>query len=208
MKSRDSANNSAALWILCIILAVAYILPWLSSHSTALTLGAFDLSEWTSLHPSVVNSSPALIVPLLLRLIPVLIVLIITVNTIPSPKRAVWWITALIMICVAIALFPPLEFLTSERGNINYRQMFAISGGVLLMGGIGLSGILYRYRIWLTIITASVGMICTLFAISQAYQLYADFYLPRTIGIGAILTALTFLIIIVRTVWQWNTNRQ
>ncbi len=208
-KFLNRSNNSPnlqilniGLWIAITLIAFAYNLPWISSRSVGLTMDAFDLAEWTSLNPEVITSSPSLLTTLLLRLIPLFIITILAINTPPPRKSYSWWTSAFITLVVAIAMFPPLEFLTSDYGNINYRQQFAISLGVFAVGCLGLSGIIYRFRHIITIITSILAIVTSIIGLTTAFQLYADFYLPREISIGGILTILGCIIVIGVTILQ------
>lgn len=205
----NRSNNSpklehlhVGLWIAFVFIAVAYNLPWISSRSAGLTMDAFDLAEWTSLNPAVITSSPSLLTTLLLRLIPLFVIAMLTINTSPSRKSNGWWISAFVTLVVAIAMFPPLEFLTSDRGNINYRQQFAISLGLFLVGGLGLSGIFYRFRHSITVIINIIAIATSIIGLATAFQLYADFYLPRAISIGGVLTILGCIIVIGVTILE------
>lgn len=181
-----------------VLLAVAYNLPWLMSNGAGLTMDGFDLAEWASLHPDVVHSTPGLLTSLFLRIIPVIVIAIVATNTPPYPSnRRLWLSSAFITIIVAVMLFPPFEFLTSERGNMNYRQMFVISISCLVGGGVGLSGIFYRMRFYVMMVGGICGVLVSTFGLSQVFQLYADFYLPRQVAIGGILTILAFAMIVI-----------
>ena len=60
----------AHLWnyLPLFLLLIAYALPWMMTPTIAgLTNGAYDLAEWTSIHPAV-RADPLLLTPLLLRL--------------------------------------------------------------------------------------------------------------------------------------------
>ncbi len=200
-------NNSHTEFIIvslsAISLLIAYNLPWLTSPSTGLTFGAFDLAEWISLHPNIVNMSPALLPTLLLRLIPVYLVILITIQISSKDlfsKR--WWIVALFTIALAIALFPPLEILTGDSGNINYRQMMVVSVSTLVAGIVGLSGKVYAWRGWISIMLSILGIVSSVLGFTSSLELYAQFYLPRNLGIGLILSIMGFFMMLVVSIWN------
>ena len=56
------------LYLLVTVGLAGYVLPWIVAPSAALTLNAYDLAEWTSLHPLQRQTSPPLLAPLELRL--------------------------------------------------------------------------------------------------------------------------------------------
>jgi hypothetical protein len=169
-------------------------------------MDAFDLAEWTSLHPAVITNSPSMLTTVLLRLIPLLVIASLTINSPPSRKHYLWWMSVFITLLVAITLFPPLEFLTTDRENINYRQQSAIFLGVLVVGSIGLSGIFYRFRHPSTIVIGIVAIFVSIFGLVNAFQLYSDFYLPREIGIGGILTVMGCIVMIGITIMQMRLS--
>ena len=50
-----------------ILATVCYYLPWYTHDTAGFTTNAFDLAEWSSLHPAVRSSSPPMLTSFLLR---------------------------------------------------------------------------------------------------------------------------------------------
>src|SRR5688500_1464361 len=100
-------NTSQLLTIILLIVGcAAYRLPWLTNPGSGLSLGAYDLGEWASLHPAVRSGNPALLTTLLLRLPLVCLGLIISIGFL----RGKLGFALLLIVLTGIALLPPLEF--------------------------------------------------------------------------------------------------
>src|SRR5262245_55358949 len=104
------------LIILCATGIAAYCLPWLVNRGTGLTFGAYDLAEWTSLHPAVRGGNPPLLASLLLRLPLACFGLVAAMTLWPNNKGK----RLTLIFLVAIALLPPIEFFTQYRDDSNY----------------------------------------------------------------------------------------
>ena len=66
-------------WLLIGVMIAGYVLPWVINPGVSLTLGGYDLGEWTSLHEAVRGEQPALLTSFLLRLPLALIAMLIGV---------------------------------------------------------------------------------------------------------------------------------
>ena len=55
-------------WLLIGVMIACYVLPWVINPGVSLTLGGYDLGEWTSLHEAVRGEQPPLLTSFLLRL--------------------------------------------------------------------------------------------------------------------------------------------
>ncbi|MBN8635251.1 MAG: hypothetical protein J0M07_07995 [Anaerolineae bacterium] len=55
-------------WLLIGVMIAVYVLPWVINPGVSLTLGGYDLGEWTSLHEAVRGEQPPLLTSFLLRL--------------------------------------------------------------------------------------------------------------------------------------------
>ena len=55
-----------------VVSLIAYILPWVNTRATGLTLGAYDLAEWASLHPASIQLLPSLLIRLQLVIITII----------------------------------------------------------------------------------------------------------------------------------------
>ena len=166
--------------------------PGLLPRLHPLTLGAYDLAEWTSLHPSQVNTTPALIVPLLLRIHLPIIALLIGLSA-HTPKSRI--VTSLIIIVLAISQLPPFEFLTIATNNINYQQQFTLA--IMCLIG-GLSAIVFsasRFTSLFNVILVSIGFVSAILGIEQAQGLYLQSLQENTVGIGVFILCFAYLVI-------------
>src|SRR5437762_3346647 len=102
---------------LLVSAVIGYLLPWMITPAQSLTMGAYDLAEWTSLHPVVRQTLPFLWTTLALR-IPLAILGILLAEYIASTlyRKVIGFLVILITV---IALLPPLEFFTVYRDDPN-----------------------------------------------------------------------------------------
>lgn len=184
----NRTNRDAVLLVLIILAFGAYSLPWLVNPSVGLTLGAYDLAEWSTLHPEVRNDSPELLLSLLLR---VPLVGLAVIAAFSSSLRRVysitWW---LIVISIALLLtisFPPLEFVTEARNDLNYLQQFFLTmiGGVLVLWGI--SGIASQGRPYIVLVVALIAAGMSVVGMLQARHFLIGFSMPVSVGLGGVL---------------------
>lgn len=168
--------------LLCLLAAafIAYLLPWVVAPSAPMTLGAFDLAEWVSLHPSQHHTSPPLQATLLLRLQLGLLCLLYSVANANEPRKL---IPAIVIVLLTIGQLPPPEFI-KDLGNTNYRQQFALA---LISSIAGLILLRIRHSVLLAIImlvVPPVGIISTIIGMSQAYEVYISLQPAGTTGLG------------------------
>ncbi|MBI5669841.1 MAG: hypothetical protein HZC41_17735 [Chloroflexi bacterium] len=168
-------------WLLLLLALVCYLLPWVVTPAAGLTMGAVDLAEWASLHPAVRAAPPPLLTSFLLRLPPVLLALVIASR--PAIRR---WLCALVVLLIAVALLPPLEFLTQYQDDLNYRQQFALALLALSGGTVGLIGRFARYRQHASSVLTLAAAGAALWGFGQTYVLLADFHVPLRVGVGVI----------------------
>lgn len=192
------------LWV-CVMLMVAfagYLLPWMVAPSASMTLNAFDLAEWTSLHPQQQTATIPLLVPLLLRLhLLILAVAFALVSRAFLPQSLV----AAIVVLLAAAQLPPLEFV-SELGNANYRQQFAFAVISLMLPLLlaHLSGIKRIPR--LIMVAALLGLVMALLGQQQAETLYRHSLEDGNPGGGMFVTAAAYCAIVIATVRNTNAR--
>lgn len=175
------------IWLMLIILAlIAYTAPWVVSAGVSLTFGAFDLAEWASLHPI---TRPDLLTSLLLRMPLVCLAWILAFNAPERPLYSMqWWIALFGCLLLAIFSSPPLEFLTTNRDDMNYQQQAFLVLMTLVGSGIGLSGIAKNYRGYIAIGAGFLGMLCGLVGMMQGHRLLTEFQIMAYISWGAIGT--------------------
>jgi hypothetical protein len=173
------------LWVLIWLSIIAYCSPWMVNKGAGLSLGAYDLAEWASLHPSARLSNPILLVSLLLRLPLVFLALIVSFTPWTYLSRA-WWVRAGFCLGIVLALLPPLEYLARPSGNANYGQQLGLSAIVLVGSLIGLSGRLGDLAFSLNVFWGLCGGVVTLIGLIQAHNLMRQFDLRAQLGVGAL----------------------
>ncbi len=175
------------IYILIALMLVLYLFPWLVNPAASLSPNGYDLAEWTSLHPAVHTQTPMLLTSLFLRLPLVCLALLIAFST----QRGI--IPALLVLLIAVALLPPLEFIHAID-DPNYRQQAALALVTLISGVVGLSMVLPRYRHWIATTIAIVGAAASLNGLAQSYDLMRGFQLPSQIGLGGIALGIVFVV--------------
>ena len=165
--SEKISHGNEALVLLVLALA-GYLLPWVTAPNSAMTLNAFDLAEWTSLHPLQQGATPQLLVPLLLR---AQLSILATLIALWSTSRNERILAFLFVVLVAAAQLPPLEFL-NNIADANYRQLlFLAVATILLATGLGYM-LPARFRPIVIILLAITGIVTSLLGQSQAIELY------------------------------------
>lgn len=165
------------LLFLCLGL-IAYMLPWVTAPSASLTLGAYDLAEWVSLHPGARSTTPTLLPALLLRLALVCLLLIAAYSSLPRTLKGI------IVVIGAVALLPPLEFFTSDLADSNYRQQLALAVFTLIAGFTGVSGIAQRWSGRIQVALALALVITVIWGNLSSYNLLIAYRLPAQIALG------------------------
>jgi hypothetical protein len=195
---RWKPNSSQLLTVMLLVLGcAAYSLPWLTNPGSGLSLGAYDLAEWTSLHPTVRSGNPALLTTLLLRLPLACLGLIISIGFL----REKLGFAVLVIVLTGIALLPPLEFFTQYRDDPNYQQQFFLA---LFTIATGILSIAIRPEILiksLVILLVVVGAGSSLAGLLQGYSLLEQFKLPTQFGLGGIGLVAIYAISIFYFLW-------
>ena len=180
--------NSLTLVPLLIAFAlIGYCLPWIITPATSLSLGAYDLAEWSSLDPAVRQSVPFLWTALALR-IPLAILGILIATYIC--KKFQTPIAILCLLVAAIALLPPLEFFTTYRDDPNYRQQFVLVLLTLIIGLPTTMGKPKRLHLGILIALSVLGVLSSLVGLYQAQNLLQGFDLLTTLGFGGVITSI------------------
>lgn len=186
------SKHRIKLFLLIFLGLFGYILPWIVTPTAPLTLGAYDLAEWASLHPSQLHTSPVLLVPFLLRLQLTILTWLFALIT---NNRLIQLITFALVIILAVAQLPPIEFFTIARDNINYQQQLFLTL-ISLVGGVGL--VFYRSpRIisLLGIFLPTIGIITATIGLREAQNLYTLSFQEYSTGLGVIILNLIYFII-------------
>ena len=121
----NSAENAGGrvVLVLALLALAGFLLPWVTAPNSTMTLNAFDLAEWTSLHPLQQQANPPLVVPLLLRAQ-------LSIHAIAimlwSSSRKERFLALLLIGLISVAQLPPPEFLNNVA-DPNYRQLLFLA---------------------------------------------------------------------------------
>lgn len=192
MPSARSTSQSLFIASLLIALLVGLLLPWLVAPAAGMTLNAYDLAEWASLHPAQRSSNPPLVVPLLLR---VQLLILCALTGLVARGKMQKQVAALVIVALAIAQLPPIEFV-NDIGNLNYRQQFGLAlGGMVL----GIAALLWKNRRWQPIFVAGFSLVGALTAIGGArlaLDVYASLASGGGMGLGVWFTVAAYACLI------------
>lgn len=204
IKSQNKSlyNISTVHSVLFVTSLIASLLPWISLGSASLTLGAYDLAEWASLHPLVRTSTPSLLTSLLLRLTVPLSVLVFATAKVFSIKQI--WIKIVVIVLTSISLLPPLEFFRNSSGDPNLQQQFGLALATLIIGLISESVQNNRYLTAIGLLSSILAIVCAICGIWQSSQLIRDFQLDGKVGLGIVLFVVVHLISLIRVTYDPN----
>jgi hypothetical protein len=189
--------------VLIALMVAFYALPWVVNPGASLTASAYDLAEWTSLHPAVRGAPLPLLTPFALRLPLALIAPLIAFG---DGRRR---LRLLGVVVIVLALLPPPEFLT-QTSDANFRQQLALALLAGIGGVIGVSRALRRWHDALNVTIAAIGVIATVAGAVHALSLMRGFGLPTAIGAGAVGLAGLFIAatLIRANDWRRHTIRE
>lgn len=173
--------------LLIIILGlIGYCLPVWKVAFVGLNFNAFDLAEWSTLHPSVQFTSIPLVPALAFRigLIGFISLLHLELLAIGVLGPVYWLIAAL----AGIAMLPPIEALNHLSIDLNYRQQLSLS----LATWIGL-GICYVFKlgknIWIRKVIVVVTAVSYITGIFTSKDLFTEIQVTVDSGIGLYVVA-------------------
>ena len=194
MSQRNASDSySSLVYALVVVGLLGYVQPWIVAPSGPMTLNAFDLAEWASLIPTQRGTSPPLLVPLLLRLQPVILSLLLGLIA-AGPKRMA--LTAAAICILSTAQLPPFEFVY-DINNLNYRQQFILAAASLVAGFLVLPLEPRRVSTFVMLALAAVGIVTAAFGLSEAEALYRQFQLDAAPGAGIWILGLIYAALII-----------
>lgn len=208
MFRQPASRQSIIIAVIVSAALTAYVTPWVHSPSTALTLTAYDLAEWTTLHPVSRSAALPYFAALLLRWHLAALCALIALFAPPPPFKGLWWAHALAVLVLIVAQLPPPEFVT-QLNDGNYQQQAALGVLSLLFGGLGLSGRLHRWRYALGAGLGVAGVITALGGLGRAVGLMQQpFNLPVSSGAGGWVLALIYSVFAAYCLWQLRQQRR
>ena len=183
-------NTSILIPLLIGVALVGYFLPWVLTQASSLSLGAYDLAEWSSLHPVVRQTVPFLWTTLALRIPLAIVGILLTVYVRKTTGSLT--IAVIVLLVTAIALLPPLEFFTTYRDDPNYRQQFTLVLVTLIIGLLIVIRKPKRLQTGMLIGLSVLGVIASAIGLYQANSLLQGFELHTAIGLGGVVTSIAF----------------
>jgi hypothetical protein len=194
-----SARARVGSLLLIALMLLAYIAPWVVGRSASFTFGAYDLAEWTSLHPTVRNTSPPLLTTLLLRA-PLAIIGLMAAYALMRyrPHRV---LVVVLVIVLTVAQLPPLDFFTIGRGDPNHQQQFALAVVTLVGGFAALLGVISRFGLWIAAALGATGVVASGVGLAQAVALMQQFNLSVQVALGGPLLIGLFVLWVVAQLW-------
>ena len=187
-------NNVLLFPLFLTIALIGYLLPWVLTSASSLSMGAYDLAEWSSLHPIVKQTAPFLWTTLALRIPLAVLAILLAIylaKTLHLPSIA--------LVCLfvsAIALLPPLEFFTTFRDDPNYRQQLFLALFTLVIGIIAVFGKPKRLNVILVLTVCAFGVLSSAIGLYQAQNLIRGFDLHYSIGYGGVITCIALAVVI------------
>ena len=188
-QNNDTGSYSGIAAAVVLVGLLGCVQPWIVVSTGSMTLNVYDLAEWASLVPAQRETSPPLLAPLLLRLQPVILCLILGAVADGRAKKA---IVAIAILLLAAAQLPPFEYVY-DINNLNYRQQFFLA--IASLAG-GWAVIPFRHR-WLatlaTIVLPVAGLVTAAIGLAQAQALYLEFQIGATAGAGIVILSVSHL---------------
>lgn len=202
--ANNEKNASGNEVLVFLLLALAgYLLPWVTAPNSAMTLNAFDLAEWTSLHPLQQQAMPPLIAPLLLRAQLAILAVAITLWSTSRKERS---LALLFALALSVVQLPPPEFLNNVA-DPNYRQLlFLAIATISLSSGLGLM-LPEQFRPFVIIFLAITGIVTSLVGQSQAIELYQVTLEQGETGGGLWLVVVAYAAISLNTLQRFLRRR-
>ena len=195
-----------SFWVLISVALMMFIAPWVYNAELSLTFGAYDLAEWASLHPLSNQTTPVMLVSLLLRLQLVLVTWLVALF---APKLRFswqWWGWFIGVGILLIAQLPPLEYLVNGTGNDNQLQQLIL----LIVSGVGflfgIMGWLQRVRTGLIVLISIIGIVSAGWGLFTAVEYMQDYRLDTAVSVGGIGMILVYMGMLGWVMWQGNHN--
>lgn len=179
-------QQSKPIYVFYLLIALtAYALPWIYAVPQVLALNAYDLAEWTSLHPSVRNQNPALMTTFWLRLTLTLLTLLFAAWTIRKQHSVIRFLYYVSLGILIILQLPPLEIINNPTDS-NYLQQLSLALASLL-GLIAIRRSSDENHHQISLALSIAAGISAWLGFQQAHMLMGQFGLESTPGLGMVL---------------------
>ena len=180
-------------WLFILSTLLTYSLPWTAQSGAALTLSAYDLAEWSSLHPVVREGFLPFAVTFGLRIIPALLLVVFVVD---SSSRH--WERLIMTALIAIALLPPVTFFLQGLNDANHCQQMAVSILTLAMSGISITMTPRALRRALQSVVSVIVIVDSIWSLATALNLMHRFSHAVQPGAGSVLFILILMIFVAK----------
>lgn len=181
MRQANAPNWLVALAFGLVLVGLfGFAQPWIVAPSGSMTLNAFDLAEWTSLHPTQRATSPPMLTPLMLRL--QLLILSVILGALPtgSSARAC---AAIMILVLTLAQLPPLD-IVYDPNNLNYRQQLYLAAASLTASFCLFAVNRRRIALLASIALPIIGIATASYGLAEAAGLYQHFEIGQAPGAG------------------------
>ncbi len=206
-----SRAQSWLLWVALWLAVLGYILPWGWHPVASLSPGAYDLAEWTTLHPAARSSFPPLLPSLLLRASLGVLAVLFALGVAGQGRALLRGAASLAALALALSLFPPVEFFTIARGDPNYRQQFAL-GLLTLLLVVGLLGRGGRFswtaRLAVVLVLSLGGIGCSLLGAWRGVALFDTLGVSLSFGAGGVLFVGALGTVALVSIWGLRQDRR
>lgn len=191
--------------ITLVILIVAYFLPWTWHKDAALSPGAYDLAEWTTLHPASHNTTPPLNASLYLRLC-LGLASALWINHRDRFAKRLRWIPIGIALWAVFYLLPPPDFFMGAGNDANYRQQFitSIVTAILAIGCWFLPRLGKQALHIVTLLLCGAAILAAIAGLNGGMKLMTTFNVGHVIGIGPILFIAGIIMLSITILWSWT----
>lgn len=190
-------------WILIAVglALICYYLPWFAHQTAGFTMNAYDLAEWSSLHPATRSSHPPMLTSFLLRLPHVLLLFAAALAANGQRDARLRWVVRGVALLLVLRMVPPVEFFRDETADPNYRQqlLLTVLGGVLVAGSVAVRSRRAAQGLIAAVLAASG--VAGLWGLSRAGVLLYNFEIDVRIGAGAYGLALFAALALLLALW-------
>ena len=156
-------------------------------------MNAYDLAEWSTLHPAsqigLIGTWTSLLLRIPLACLAIMTYLIIACRT----KQTT---SIIILLVLSAGLLPPVEFFVSRVYDLNYLQQFMIAGSTLFISLFCFQQPVLRNVNHLLVLMAVIALMTNLLGQLITYSLISTIRIQSQLGLGAVLFPLILVLFI------------
>lgn len=195
---REPHSAQYSIIILLIGALGMYILPWTLNNNAVLSLGAYDFAEFLTkrqFDDTSYNTTLALRGQL------VFLTWLLAFSIHRPLFTMTWWIKTIICLLLVIAQLPPLTFI-SNITDLNQQQQALLSLSSLMGVGFGLTGLLWLAKNYLRLGISILGIMTTIYGLSNALNIMAVYSDQTRPGFGGIGLVTIYTILGISALWK------